>query len=135
MDEILEKINALRRRTRSSYREAKEALDACGGDVVNALIQLEEKKTSRRAALGHQLALALRQTGRLIRKGNQSKVVISRDGEILMEVPVTLCVASSVMSPWLCALSCLGIMTGCLDVEVTAPKGEGGNTSPEQPGA
>ncbi len=122
MDETLEKIDALRRRTRSSYKEAKEALDACGGDVVAALIKLEETRVSRRDAIARGLAGGLRQLAELINKGNQSKVVISKDGEALMEIPVTLCVVSSVMSPWLCALSCLAIMMGCLTVDVHAPK-------------
>lgn len=122
MDEMLEKIDALRRRTRSSYKEAKEALDACGGDVVAALIKLEETRVSRRDAIARGVAGGLRQIARLISKGNQNKVVISTDGEVLMEIPVTLCVASSVMSPWLCALSCLAIMAGCLTVDVNAPK-------------
>lgn len=122
MDEILEKIDTLRRRTGASYREAKEALDACGGDVVAALIRLEETRVSRQEAVARVVATGLRQLARLINKGNQSKVVISKDGEVLMEIPVTLCVAGSVMSPWLCALSCLAIMAGSLTVDVNAPK-------------
>ncbi|HHY35034.1 MAG TPA: DUF4342 domain-containing protein [Firmicutes bacterium] len=122
MDEMLEKIDALRRRTGASYREAKEALDVCGGDVVAALIELEETRVSRRDAIARGLARGLRQLARLINKGNQSKVVISKNGEVLMEIPVTLCVAGSVMSPWLCALSSLAIMAGSLTVDVSAPK-------------
>ena len=45
MSEItLEKIDIVRERTGASYSEAKEALEACGGNVVDALIYLEGQK-------------------------------------------------------------------------------------------
>lgn len=40
----LEKIDLIRTRLGVSYKEAKAALDAAGGDVVQALIHLEERE-------------------------------------------------------------------------------------------
>ena len=42
METELEKLDLLRQRFNLSYKEAKEALDLAGGDVVQALIQLED---------------------------------------------------------------------------------------------
>jgi len=38
----LEKIDIIRARTGVSYNEAKQALDDAGGDVVQAIINMEE---------------------------------------------------------------------------------------------
>ena len=45
MSEItLEKVDQVIERTYATYAEAKEALEACDGDVVNALIYIEKKR-------------------------------------------------------------------------------------------
>ncbi|MEG3071270.1 MAG: hypothetical protein RQM92_11040 [Candidatus Syntrophopropionicum ammoniitolerans] len=44
MHNELDKIDILRGRLDISYKEAKEALDAAGGNVVEALINLEGEK-------------------------------------------------------------------------------------------
>ena len=40
----LEKIDIIKERTGVSYTDAKEALEECDGDVVNALIYIEAKQ-------------------------------------------------------------------------------------------
>jgi len=40
----LEKIDIIKERTGVSYTEAKEALEECDSDVVNALIYIEAKQ-------------------------------------------------------------------------------------------
>ncbi|EAX48230.1 transcriptional regulator, Fis family [Thermosinus carboxydivorans Nor1] len=44
MEITLEKIDIIRERTGVSYREAKEVLERNGGNVIEALIELESKK-------------------------------------------------------------------------------------------
>ena len=43
MDITLEKVDQVRERTGVSYAEAKNALEISNGDVLNAIILLEEK--------------------------------------------------------------------------------------------
>ena len=43
MDISLEKIELVRERTGASYAEAKEALEAKDGNVVDAIVEIEEK--------------------------------------------------------------------------------------------
>ena len=43
METTLEKIDEVRKRANVSYGEAKEALESCNGDVVEALIYLEKE--------------------------------------------------------------------------------------------
>ena len=42
MEITLEKIELVKDRTGVTYREAKEALEAAGGSVVDAIIDIEE---------------------------------------------------------------------------------------------
>lgn len=43
INQQLEKIDLIRERTKASYREAKEALEAADGDVLEAVVRLEEE--------------------------------------------------------------------------------------------
>ena len=43
MDITLEKVDQVRERTGASYSEAKNALEISNGDVLNAIILIEEK--------------------------------------------------------------------------------------------
>ena len=44
MDDMLEKIDLIRERMGVSYKEAKDALDQSQGNVLDAIILLEEKR-------------------------------------------------------------------------------------------
>ncbi len=46
MDITLENIDLIRERTGISYREAKEALERNDGNVIDTLIELEDKSNS-----------------------------------------------------------------------------------------
>ena len=41
--ELLEKVEKIREKTGVSYEEAKAALEACGEDVLDALVYLENQ--------------------------------------------------------------------------------------------
>ena len=73
MDELA-KIDLLRERLAVSYRQAKEALDQAGGDVVQALVYLEGQETK----WDKNMEDKARQLGdyikELIRKGNITKI-------------------------------------------------------------
>ncbi len=47
VDDTLHKVDEIRRRTRVTYEEAKEALDEASGDVVEALVKLEQSSVKR----------------------------------------------------------------------------------------
>ncbi len=46
MSEILEKIDKVVARTSCTYKEAKEALEATDGDVVEAIVYIEDSRNS-----------------------------------------------------------------------------------------
>ena len=47
MEISLEKVDQVKERTGSTYKEAKEALEICGGDVLEAIIYIEGQNEIR----------------------------------------------------------------------------------------
>lgn len=101
MEITLEKIELVKDRTGVTYKEAKEALEAAGGNVVDAIIAIEEtidQKGSKK--LGAQGEALIEKMKDVVRKGNVSKIMVTRDGETLVNIPLTVGVLGSVVAPW-----------------------------------
>ncbi len=109
MEEItLDKIDAIRDRTGVTYREAKEALERTGGNIVDALIDLEAKKpggwTEEFSVKSGEVVDKVKE---LIHQGNVTKIRVKQDDKVLVEIPVTLGAISAVFLPQLAALGVL----------------------------
>lgn len=76
MDEQLKKIDLIRERMDVSYREAKDALDRAAGDVVSALVLLEEELQ------GGQLCEKLKET---LEKGIKAKLRLKKKDHTILE--------------------------------------------------
>ncbi len=100
MEITLEKIELVKDRTGVSYKEAKEALEKCDGSVVEAIILIEEtideKGGSKLADGGAQL---LDKVKALIKKGNVSRIIIKKDDEIVMNLPLNVGILGTVLAP------------------------------------
>ncbi|GAB6158091.1 DUF4342 domain-containing protein [Desulfotomaculum varum] len=90
MTRDLEKIDLLRARLGVSYKEAKEALDAADGDVVQALIKLEEKNRNWSEKLQGKSNEMIGQVKALVEKGQKTKIKIKKDDNTVVEFPATL---------------------------------------------
>ena len=100
MEISLEKIELVKDRTGVSYREAKEALIAENGSVVDAIIRIEDEiDIAPRTAAENAASDIVGKIKDLVRKGNVSKVVIRRDDQVVLSIPVTLGVIGSVLLP------------------------------------
>ncbi len=119
----LEKIDIIRERAGVSYKKAYEVLQATGGDVVQALIKLEEEPrgfTERITVSGSELIARVRE---LIREGNVNRIVVKRRERVLMDIPVTVGAVGAVLMPYLAALGVIAALaTRCtLEVERRQP--------------
>jgi len=85
----LEKIDIIRQRMDVGYREAREALTETGGDVIEALAFLEEKKRPS-GILYHRGKEIAARIGTLIEKGNRTKLIVKKEDRTLLEVPANL---------------------------------------------
>jgi len=86
----LEKIDVIRTRLGVSYKEAKAALDAAGGDVVQALIDLEEKKRDTGESFHVKGNDILGQIKGLFNKGQGYRIKIKQGERTVTEIPASL---------------------------------------------
>ena len=128
MSEItLEKIDLVRERTGASYGDAKEALDACGGNVVDAIIYLEKNKKSAFDNIYSSKDEFLSWIKDLINKGNVTRIKIKKDNKVLVDVPVNTSIAVGIVAYaiWapLIAIGVIGAVVTDITVEITKADG------------
>lgn len=94
MDEVnLEKLDIIIERTKVSYKEAKEALEVCDGNVVDALIYIEEKKKQKKEEIYLTKDEFIQWIKDLIEKGNINRIVIRKKDKVIADIPVNAGVA------------------------------------------
>jgi gas vesicle protein len=101
MDITLEKIELVKDRTGVSYKEAKEALEAADGSVVDAIINIEESfDENAKAHLNSYAESVVDKVKTLVKKGNVSKILVKRDDEIILNLPVNIGILGTVIAPF-----------------------------------
>ncbi len=133
----LEKIDLVRERMNISYKEAREALDASNGDLVGALVHLEEKKKVKRTVRVEKQTAAADQWKEevvtrgsdvidkikaLLAEGNASKIRIKQGDKVILEIPVTLGTAGVILLPQLAAIGAIAALFAQVTIEVERPK-------------
>lgn len=113
MEVTLEKIELVKDRTGVSYKEAKDALEAADGSVVDAIISIEEViDTDTSKSVQDQGAAVIENVKTMVKKGNVSKIVVKKnDGEVLLNLPVNAGIVTAVLAPW-------GVLAGILSTFV-----------------
>ena len=101
MEITLEKIELVKDRTGVTYKEAKEALEAADGNVVDAIIEIEEKVDSgeSRSTKAKKDALVAKMKD-IVKKGNVSRIMITRDGDTILNIPLTAGLLGSIVAPY-----------------------------------
>ena len=93
----LESIEMIRERTRVSYEEAREALEASAGDIVEALIYLEKqgkiKPPPTEAPPKEGLGASLK---RLFRASNETRFIIIKQGNPIINLSLTIVILVTV---------------------------------------
>lgn len=125
MDISLEKVDIIRDRTGVSYKEAKEALEEAGGNVVDALINIEaagEKKWTETMSLkGNEVVDKLKG---MVKSGNVNRIRVKKDDYIILDIPVTAGAISAVMIPQLTAIGTAVALVSKCTIEVERPNKE-----------
>ena len=125
MDITLEMVDEVVNRTGVSYREAKEALEKNNANVVDAIIYIEGNKgKSWTTNVTDKGEMILDKIKEILKKGNVTKIVVKKDGDIFMNIPVTAGAVGVALSPIL-ALVGLGtaMITRCT-FEIVKDDGE-----------
>ncbi|MHB8157601.1 MAG: DUF4342 domain-containing protein [Desulfocucumaceae bacterium] len=86
----LEKIDLIRSRTGLGYREARDALEVAGGDVVQALIFIEEKGdgfSERVQGKGQEIMAQLKG---ILEKGRETRIKVKHGDKTVLEIPASV---------------------------------------------
>ena len=125
MEITLEKIELVKDRTGVTYKEAKEALEANGGNVVDAIISIEETidlKSKNKVA--EQTAVVVEKIKEAVKKGNVSKIVISKDDEVLLNLPVNIGIIGTILAPWAAVAGVVAAFGTKCQIELVKDNGE-----------
>jgi predicted RNA-binding Zn ribbon-like protein len=90
MHDELEKIDLIRNRTGISYREAKKALEEAEGDVVQALINLEEKDRQFSEKMQGRAQDVWDNLKEVLHRGQETKIKVKQGDRTVFEMPATV---------------------------------------------
>ncbi|MDK2868371.1 MAG: hypothetical protein PWP51_2575 [Clostridiales bacterium] len=91
MQITLEMVDEIINRTGATYKEAKEALEACDGDILKALVYMEDLKTETsepkadRRLNGQEIVNKLKS---LVNEGIVTQIIIERNNRKVLDIPV-----------------------------------------------
>lgn len=125
MEITLEKIELVKDRTGVSYREAKDALEACDGSVVDAIIAIEENIDKGKAGkTGEYVKTTMAKVKELVNKGNISKISVKRGEESIVNIPVNVGIVGAVLAPWGVVAAAIAAFGFKCKVELTTDDGK-----------
>ncbi|SFR00132.1 DUF4342 domain-containing protein [Desulfoscipio geothermicus] len=114
MHDELEKIDLIRNRTGISYREAKKVLEEAEGDVVQALINLEEKDKQFSEKMQGRAQDIWENLKGMLHRGQETKIKIKQGDRTVFEMPATVGavgILAALASSELAVLGALGTAT------------------------
>ena len=103
MDITLEKIELVKDRTGCTYAEAKAALEAAEGSVVDAIIAEEEKRNAEHDKVdGESLkdSQIFAKMKEIVDKGNVSRIIVTKGEKTIVNFPLTAGVLGAILVPW-----------------------------------
>lgn len=98
MSSSIEQIDLLRKRANINYEEAKKILEKCNGDIVEALIYLENNKKIKKKNKNECTDKFYNTVKKLVQKGNETKIVARKKGNTVLTVPVNIGILFSIFA-------------------------------------
>lgn len=125
MEITLEKIELVKDRTGVSYKEAKEALEASAGNVVDAIISIEDSiDIKSKSRITEQSAQVVEKLKEIVKKGNVSKISIKKNGEVILNLSVNIGIIGTVIAPWAAIAGTIAALGTKCQIEVIKENGE-----------
>ena len=133
----LEKVDMVRERTGVNYEKAKQALEVCEGDVLEALIYIEktqgilsdsnesfdDEEENKTQISIEELKAWFKQ---MLEKGNVARIKIKKDDTELIDIPVNAGIAAGVVSiiiPQILAVGVIAAIATRITIEITKEDG------------
>jgi len=122
----LEKIDILRDRAGVTYKEAKEALERSNGDVIAALIDLEDatKQGNWTDEISSRSSQVIEKVKKLIKEGNVTKIRVKNEGRVLVEIPIAIGALGAMILPHLAVLGVLVAVFKRCTIEIIRTDGD-----------
>ncbi len=120
----LRKVDIIRERTGCSYKVAQEVLQKNDGDVLKAIIELEDKSKVWREQVqvtGGELVEKIKE---IIHQGNVTKVIVKSQEKTIVEIPVTAGAIGVLLAPHLAMLGVLSALLAKCTIEIERTKPE-----------
>ncbi len=126
MEITLEKIELVKDRTGVSYKEAKEALEACEGSVVDAIILIEQKVDEDSTATKAEAVTSdlIEKLKALVKKGNVTKISIKKGDNVIANVPVNAGIIGVALAPWTMLIAAIVTFGNSCKVEIVTDDGK-----------
>ena len=125
MQITLEQIDLLKKRANVGYREAKEALEKCNGDIVEALAYLEEENRIKPEGMNIKNSSFFTSIKNFISKLNKIKVIITKNDKTVLDIPSTIAIILTIVAtPFVIASLIIAVVLGC-KIKFRKDTGEG----------
>ncbi|GAB6138324.1 DUF4342 domain-containing protein [Halanaerobaculum tunisiense] len=146
--EELNKLDIIVERTGASYKEASKALQDAQGDILEAVLAIDNQATSNNRST-NQEQTRQRETGEqeqdtkkqhqkkrrsnrfqvggdqlvakvkeLLKQGNVTRIIINKEGQVLVDIPVTAGVVGVILAPYLSAVAAIAAVASQYDIKV-----------------
>lgn len=106
----LENVDALRKRTKVSYETAREALEKCNDDLLEAIIYLEKQNLINKEHCEEKKNSFWSTIKRIIKKGNSTMLIIKNKENIILSIPVTAVVILTLIAPYVSVIVLLVVL-------------------------
>lgn len=119
--EKLDKVELVRDRTGASYEKARDYLETNNWDVVEAIIAIEKEKSTLETELNTMKVKGqdlLKKIKELIKQGNIAKIVVKKDGNKVVSIPVNGGIILALFFPYFVALSAVIVLIAEYELEV-----------------
>ncbi len=119
----LQKIYEILRRTNTDYSTAKQALDDAGGDVLEAIILIENMNKSKTGSGQNKGEQIMSQLKDILSKGNATRLTIKKNNDVIINVPITAGLIGAFIAPFLSAAGITAALLTQCTVEITQADG------------
>lgn len=125
-NETLKKIDDILKRTDTDYSTAKQALEDANGDVLEAIILIENQYKNQQNSQsttnkGEQI---LNQLKDILAKGNATKLTVKKNNETILNLPITAGLIGALYAPFLSAAGITAALLTQCSVEITQADGK-----------
>ncbi len=121
----LESVDQVRERTGVGYKDAKDALETTNGDVLEAIIMLEEKQGQCNGPNMHEVGNEIIDTlKQMIKKGNVTRITVEKDEKVVLNIPVVAGAVGALLFTPATIAGILGSLVAGCELKVLKEDGE-----------